>query len=63
MATWDGGEQEMACARCGAVHLVAYKDYPARDRGKELCRACGEVLIEWSSTRDYTVLRLLTKSR
>ena len=59
MPTWAGGTEEIVCKECGANHLVGYRDYPARDSGKEHCLACGGVLIEWNSSRDYTVLQLL----
>lgn len=63
MATWDSGTEEHICPHCGALHSSSYRDFPSRDRGSQDCLACGQTLIEWTSSRDYFDFKLVHKKR
>jgi hypothetical protein len=56
MATWSEGKDDLPCGKCGAVHVVPYRDYPEKDRGVVHCRAdgCDGIVIAWKGTRDYS---------
>ncbi len=60
MATWSEGEEERRCKKCGALHVVKYRDFPDRDRSTVSCLApgCGGFVIEVDGTRDWGPARL-----
>jgi hypothetical protein len=53
MGTWETGTTSIECRHCGAKYEAQWADYPARDRGKQNCECCGQILLEWHGTRDY----------
>ena len=63
MGTWSEGETEFDCTKCGATHIVSWKNYPDRDQGVVVCEVegCGGVVKKWEGTRDYGAARLKAK--
>ncbi len=60
MALFDSGETDMPCEKCGAIHVVTWKDYPEKDKSLIECEkpGCDGIVIECRGTREYWRARL-----
>lgn len=60
MVSFQTGTDEIACEKCGAVHLVSYRDYPEKDRSLIHCKVpgCEGIVIETRSTIEYLSAKL-----
>jgi len=49
------GTSDIACQKCGAVHVVEWIDRPDRDRSKVVCEVpgCDGIVIETKTSRDW----------
>ena len=55
---FEEGIEELACQACGAKHHARWSRMPVRERVRLDCKACGGILYEGKTVRDYGEPRL-----
>lgn len=59
MAAWEKGTTAFTCKGCGTRYTCEWQDYPVRDRGEFKCEKCGQIVVSWKGTRDYSDFKLI----
>jgi uncharacterized Zn finger protein len=52
---------DLPCRHCGAQHKVKWHRMPVREPYRLVCRACGEVMEQGKSVRDFEKPRLVAR--
>ncbi len=56
---FEDSTEVMTCHACKADHSVKWSRMPVRERLTVRCKACGDVLFEGNTVRDYYDVILL----